>query len=139
MKKFTAIIAILVLVIAAGVVFGEANILANGSVAIPITTTPSTNTQSVGLYNIKGQEWGEVCGIRIRNNSAATTTVTTVTCTDLGTTTPIGSITTNTLGTSSFISTYTTGAAPTARMLQIQVVIPVTAVATTLDYYIYGR
>lgn len=56
------------------------NILASGTVTL---TAGSTNaTEEIGLYNVDGQEWGEVVGFRLYNGSTNSVNIR-VTCEDM--------------------------------------------------------
>jgi hypothetical protein len=73
-----AIIALVALAVSPAV--AEETVLSSGEVTL---TAGSTNaTQTIGLYNIKGQEWGEIIGFRILNGATNVANVK-VTCEDL--------------------------------------------------------
>jgi len=95
MKKMSIIaVALLTIAVASPAIAGE-NIYANGT--ITLAANVRTNTQTVGLYNNSGQEWGLVRGFRAYFDADAGVTGTvTVACTDLyGTNTLLTLVMTN--------------------------------------------
>lgn len=82
-KKLILTILAALLVAVAPVLAGGANILANGTIDIAATATPSTNTQNVGVYNNTGNEWGLVYGFRVANGTDFPVT-NVLSCVDLG-------------------------------------------------------
>lgn len=76
----TAILTILaVLALASIPALAGPNILANGNVTLAAGGTNATDT--IGLYNIDGQEWSEIYGFRIYNASTNAVNVQ-ITCED---------------------------------------------------------
>lgn len=143
---------------------GGGNILASGEIDLAATATPSTNTQTVSVFNITGKEWSHVYAIAVQNNSdfATTTTVkridlddTTVLLTAVATSnattyagfTAYGS-TANSIkvysGTNdaaiytNTVTTYYPVEAPCAKDLIVTVTMPTNDAAATLEYLIYG-
>lgn len=141
------------------------NILASGEIEIAASATPSTNTQSVGLYSNTGQEWGQVMAIIVKNNSdfVTTTTVARVDLDDattLATAVAASNATTYAAATvygstanavkvysgtndaaifTNTVTTYYPIPAPCAKELLITVTTPTNDAATTLEYLIYGE
>lgn len=164
MQKF--IIIALALLVGVGSAFaGGGNVLASGEIEIAATAVGSTNTATIGLYNITGKEWSQVHAIIVKNNTDFPT-VTTVTRTDLGDTTVLATASaasnattyadTTRYGTTAnavkvysgtndvavftnSIASYYPIPAPAAKELQISVAITTNDAAGTLEYLIYGE
>lgn len=164
MRK-TITIALALLAVATIALAGGGNILASGEIEIAACTAGSTNTQTVGLYNITGKEWGQVYAIVVKNNTDFPT-VTTVSRTDLDDTTTLVSATA-TSGTTTYaaatlygstansvkvysgtndvavftntVTTYYPIPPPCAKELLVSVAITTNDAASTLEYLIYGE
>lgn len=166
MKKLITSLLLVAVAFAASMSFAD-NLLASGEITIAATTTPSTNTQNVGVYDVLAKkEWSQVKAIIVQNNSDFVTT-TTVARVDLDDTTTLLTavaasnattyasytaygVATNALvvysGTNdanivstNFTYTYFPVAAPCAKDLTITVTTPTNDASATLEYLIYGE
>ena len=133
-----------------GTAFAGASILANGEVEIAACTAGSTNTATIGLYNNTGLEFGEVLGVRIKNNTDFTT-VSTIKAIDLDdeeTVTTVTAASNAVVYSAAYGTTYavtasnvvpTTTVPQCAKELQISIAISTNDADSTVEYYIYGR
>lgn len=126
------------------------NILASGEIEIAATLTPSTNTQTVSISNVSGQEWGKVMAVIVQNNSdfVTTTTVARVDLDDATTLATAVAASNATTYSAAYGTTYaitasnvvpTTVVPPCAKELLITVKTPTNNAAATLEYLIYGE
>jgi hypothetical protein len=80
-KTAALVTAVIIALVALTVPQAQAGtIYANGTVTLAAGGTNAT--QAIGLYNITGQEWGEIVGFRLYNGSTNAVNVT-VTCEDM--------------------------------------------------------
>lgn len=168
MKKITILAAALLVAIASPAFAGGGNVLASGTIDLPASATPSTNTATIGIYGSglnSGLEWGKVYAVVVRNGSDFSTT-TTVARADLGDTTTLvtavaasnastyaaatlyGSTVNSQIvysGTNDVIlrtnsvTTYYPIPPPCAKELLVTVTMPTNDAAKKLDYLIYGE
>ena len=167
MHKITTITATLIALLAVGSAFGQGNVLASGTIDLPASATPSTNTATIGIYGSgqnSGLEWGKVYAAVVRNGSDFATT-TTVSRADLGDNTVLVTVvaasnasayaaatlygstanaqivysgTNDAVLTTNTVTTYYPIPPPCAKDLLVTVTMPTNDAESTLEYLIYG-
>ena len=168
MKKILILAVALLVAIATAAVAGGGNVLASGTIDLPASATPSTNTATIGIYGSgqnSGLEWGKVYAAVVRNGSDFVTT-TTVSRADLGDNTVlvtavaasnasayaaatlygatanaqiVYSGTNDVILRTNSVTTYYPIPAPCAKDLIVTVTMPTNDAAATLDFLIYGE
>lgn len=144
MKKTATIVTALLaaLLIAIIPAFAGENILASGTVTLAAGSTNAT--QTIGLYNTDGQEWGEIVGFRLYNGSTNTVNVL-VTCEDMDTRVTLAhkdSTYTNAPAHLAAAGVYSVaGTSLYAKTVRVQVSLfeQTNVVAATCPYYIYAK